>query len=283
MNQRNQMSTPPPSWVYPVTTDVSPRQVVLQPQDSLISSQGDVTVEMGNEQQQENEHALSRAESLDDPARILWITGELEAGFASLAQVPPVVSIFGSARTSSGTPDYEAAVTTARLLAQAGFGIITGGGPGIMEAANKGGREGGGYSIGCTIQLERVEPPNPFVTVSVPFRYFFVRKTMFVKYSHAFICFPGGFGTADELFDALNLIQQRKISLFPVILFRSSYWGGLMDWMREAMLKEGKISPGDVDVVRVSDDPAEVCGIVCQHYAQTRQNPAASVHDQSIR
>ncbi|GAC1309895.1 MAG: hypothetical protein NVSMB27_47020 [Ktedonobacteraceae bacterium] len=152
-----------------------------------------------------------------------------------------------------------------------------------MEAANKGACEGGGDSIGCTIQLERAEPPNPYVTVSLPFRYFFVRKTMFVKYSHAFICFPGGFGTADELFDALNLIQQQKLSSFPVILFGSRYWGGLINWIRETMLEEGKISPQDVNLLRVSDDPEEVCYIVCQHYAHVLQNPTADAHDQSIR
>ncbi|HEX6556421.1 MAG TPA: TIGR00730 family Rossman fold protein [Ktedonobacteraceae bacterium] len=193
---------------------------------------------------------------------------EFVYGFDALAHVPPCVTIFGSARTHPDAPAYAAAVETARLLAKAGFGIITGGGPGIMEAANKGAQEGGNLSIGCNIELPFEQAPNPYLDISLDFRYFFVRKTMFVKYSNAFIIFPGGFGTMDELFEALTLIQTKKVSNFPVILYGSKYWEGLLNWIRMTMLEEEKVSEDDVALLRISDDPQEICDIVCDAYRE---------------
>ena len=192
-----------------------------------------------------------------DPWRVQRITAEIVEGFDRLASVQRGVSIFGSARTSPSDPHYKAAVETARRLAKAGYTIITGGGPGIMEAANHGARLGKGRSIGCNIELPFEQAPNPYVDTLVNFRYFFVRKTMFIKYSSAFVVFPGGFGTLDEAFEALTLIQTGKIYLFPVVFFGSEYWGGLVDWLRERVLAEKKISPGDMDLLTVTDDPRE--------------------------
>ena len=183
-------------------------------------------------------------------------------------------------------PAYAAAVETARLLAKAGFGIITGGGPGIMEAANKGAQEGGNISIGCNIELPFEQKPNPYLDISLDFRYFFVRKTMFVKYAEAFVIFPGGFGTMDELFEALTLIQTKKVNHFPVILYDSRYWGGLIAWIRDCMLTSEKIFPEDAGLLRLSDDPQEICKIVIEayqeEYCQERANPADH-REQSIR
>lgn len=163
---------------------------------------------------------------------------------------------------------YQATVETARLLAVAGLVVITGGGPGIMEAGNKGARVGGGLSVGLNIELPFEQDSNGYVDVPIDFRYFFVRKTMFVKYAQAFVIFPGGFGTLDELFEALTLIQTQKISNFPVILFGSVYWSGLLTWLRETMLAEGKISPGDLDLMVVSDSPEEVRDLILQALAK---------------
>ncbi|GCE21747.1 hypothetical protein KDK_55470 [Dictyobacter kobayashii] len=157
------------------------------------------------------------------------------------------------------------------MLAQAGFGVITGGGPGIMEAANKGAQEGGNLSIGCNIELPFEQASNPYLDISLDFRYFFVRKTLFMKYSSAFIIFPGGFGTMDELFEALTLIQTQKVSNFPIILYGSSYWNGLMSWLRETMLAVENISPKDLDLLLVSDDPQEICTLVCDAYQRNSQ------------
>jgi len=200
-----------------------------------------------------------------DSWRVLRITSEFVEGFDSLADVYPAVSIFGSARTELADRYYDAAVKTAELLARAGFAIITGGGPGIMEAANKGARQGGGLSVGCNIELPFEQEINRYVDRAMTFRYFFVRKTMFVKYSEAFITFPGGFGTLDELFGALTLIQTKKISNFPVILYGSEYWGGLIDWMRERLLTENKINQEDVDSIYISDDPVHVRDIILRY------------------
>src|SRR5262249_31738564 len=155
-------------------------------------------------------------------------------------------AIFGSARTREDDPMYQAAREIGALLANIGFAVITGGGPGIMEGANRGARDAGGLSIGCNIELPQEQGINPYVDVAINFRYFFVRKTMFVKYSEGFIIFPGGFGTVDELFEALTLIQTGKIEHFPVVLFGSSYWNGLVDWLKQIMLAEGKVSPEDL-------------------------------------
>jgi uncharacterized protein (TIGR00730 family) len=197
-----------------------------------------------------------------DPWRVFRIMGEFVEGFDTLANVGPAVAIFGSARVLPDDAQYAAAQQTAALLAQAGFAVITGGGPGLMEAANRGAQEAGGISIGCNIELPFEQGTNAWVEISVNFRYFFVRKTMFVKYSEAFIIFPGGFGTMDELFEALTLIQTGKIRNFPVILFGSEYWAGLLDWIRTVMLEEGKISPRDVDLLFVTDSPEEAVRVI---------------------
>jgi len=203
--------------------------------------------------------------------RVLRITSEFVAGFDHLAEVYPAVSIFGSARTQLANDYYNAAVKTAELIGKAGFAIITGGGPGIMEAANKGAKQGGALSIGCNIQLPFEQVLNPFCDKSMTFRYFFVRKTMFIKYSEAFITFPGGFGTLDELFGALVLIQTKKISNFPVILFGSEYWAGLIDWMRARVLAENNITPEDVDNIHIVDEPERVRDIVVAYFEQTKK------------
>jgi uncharacterized protein (TIGR00730 family) len=197
-----------------------------------------------------------------DTWRVFRIMGEFVEGFDDLASVTRGVSIFGSARTPPDNPQYKAAQETAALLARAGFTVITGGGPGIMEAANRGAFEAGGISIGCNIELPFEQKPNPYLTRVMNFRYFFVRKTMFVKYSSAFIIFPGGFGTLDELFEALTLIQTRKIKNFPVILFDSNYWSGLLKWTEDLMLKEGKINDNDVRLLHMTDSPSEVVEII---------------------
>ena len=199
---------------------------------------------------------------VSDPWRVLRIMGEFVWGFDNLADVRDGVSIFGSARTRPDSPEYQAAVDTARLLAEAGICVITGGGPGIMEAANRGAKEAGGLSIGCNIELPFEQGANPYVDTLINFRYFFVRKTMFVKYSSAFVIFPGGFGTLDEAFEALTLIQTGKIYQFPVILFGRHYWAGLIRWIQSRVLVEQKISPGDMDLILMTDDPKEAAQIV---------------------
>jgi len=192
-----------------------------------------------------------------DPWRVMRIMGEFIEGFDTMASVNKAVTIFGSARIGPDDPQYAAAEAVARLLAEAGFAIITGAGPGIMEAANKGAKEGGGRSIGCNIELPFEQGANPYVDTLINFKYFFVRKTMFIKYSSAFIIFPGGFGTLDELFEALTLIQTGKIYQFPVILFGRYYWAGLMRWLQARVLGEGKIAEGDMNLMLITDDPAE--------------------------
>jgi len=212
-----------------------------------------------------------------DTWRVMRIMGEFIEGFDNLATVERGVSIFGSARTAPDDPQYLAAQETARLLALAGFSIITGAGPGIMEAANKGAKEGGGRSIGCNIELPFEQGANPYVDTLVNFRYFFVRKTMFIKYSSAFIIFPGGFGTLDEAFEALTLIQTGKIYQFPVILFGRHYWAGLVRWLQSRVLAERKISPGDMDLLLLTDDPAEAAHAVIEAYNAANQTPLTGV------
>ena len=197
-----------------------------------------------------------------DTWRVFRIMGEFVEGFDELATVARGVSIFGSARTSADDPDYRAAQETGALLSQAGFSVITGGGPGIMEAANRGAYEACGVSIGCNIELPFEQKPNPYQSRSLTFKYFFVRKTMFVKYSTAFVIFPGGFGTLDELFEALTLIQTRKIRNFPVILYGREFWGGMMDWLGDKMLATKKIDEGDLRMLHLTDSPAEIVDII---------------------
>ena len=202
-----------------------------------------------------------------DPWRVLRITSEVIDGFDALAPITKGVSIFGSARTSPDDPQYKQAREVARLLAEAGFSVITGAGPGIMEAANRGARDGGGHSVGCNIELPFEQGANPYVDTLVNFRYFFVRKTMFIKYSNAFIIFPGGFGTLDELFEALTLIQTGKIYRFPVILFGRHYWAGLVRWLQSRVAGESKINAGDLDLMVLTDDPAEAARVVINAHA----------------
>jgi uncharacterized protein (TIGR00730 family) len=190
--------------------------------------------------------------------------GEFVSGFETMAEIGPAVTIFGSARVKAGHPQYEAAVETARLMGEAGYAIITGGGPGIMEAGNRGARKAGAQSIGLNIELPFEQGSNRFVDIPIDFHYFFVRKTVFVKYAQAFVIFPGGFGTMDELFEALTLIQTGKIQNFPVVLFGSDYWDGLLNWLREIMITEGKIAPEDVDLLMVTDSPAEVRDMIIE-------------------
>lgn len=205
-----------------------------------------------------------------DTWRVFRIMGEFVEGFDELASLTRGISVFGSARTKPDDPFYKAAEHTAALLAREGFAVITGGGPGLMEAANKGAFEAGGLSIGCNIELPFEQGANRYLTRSLTFRYFFVRKMMFVKYSLGFIIFPGGFGTLDELFEALTLIQTRKIRNFPVVLFGSEYWNGLMNWIRDCAMKEGKVSEQDLKLLHMTDSPAEVVQIVVNSQSSLR-------------
>ena len=211
-----------------------------------------------------------------DPWRVFRIMGEFVEGFDELATLTRGIAIFGSARTPSDDPDYKAAQETGALLANQGFAVITGGGPGIMEAANRGAFEAGGLSIGCNIELPFEQRPNQYQTLSLTFKYFFVRKMMFVKYSLAFVIFPGGFGTFDELFEALTLIQTKKIRNFPIVLFGTEYWSGLLKWFGDAVLPGGKISNHDMEMFHVTDSPAEVVEIV------TRAQSTLSALDAAI-
>ncbi|HEY5491932.1 MAG TPA: TIGR00730 family Rossman fold protein [Gemmatimonadaceae bacterium] len=197
-----------------------------------------------------------------DTWRVMRIMGEFIEGFDKLAGVDKGVTFFGSARTAPDDPYYVAATQTAKLLAEQGFAIITGAGPGIMEAANKGAQDGEGHSIGCNIQLPFEQGSNPYVDTLIDFRYFFVRKTMFIKYSIGYVIFPGGFGTLDELFEAVTLIQTGKISQFPVVLFGTHYWAGLVRWIQSRVLGEKKISPGDLDLLVITDDPKEAADVI---------------------
>jgi uncharacterized protein (TIGR00730 family) len=200
-----------------------------------------------------------------DPWRALRILAEFVEGFEALAGVGPAVSVFGSARTPEGHPQYELARQVGAELAKSGFAVITGGGPGAMEAANRGAHEQGGLSIGCNIELPHEQHANPFVDLSVEFHYFLARKTMFVKYSDAFVIMPGGFGTLDELFEALTLIQTGKIRNFPVVLMGHAYWDGLLTWLRDVQLPAGAIGAADLELLRITDDPAEAAAIISDY------------------
>lgn len=200
--------------------------------------------------------------TLKDPWRVFRIMGEFVDGFDALARIGPAVSIFGSARTRRSDPDYQAATETGRLLAEAGFAVITGAGPGIMEAANKGARQGNGLSIGLNIELPFEQGINRYVDLSLTFRYFFVRKTMFVRYSEGFVIFPGGFGTMDELFEALTLIQTGKVHNFPLVIFNTRYHSSLMRWLQNHMVSQDKISPDDLDIISTADTPEQAVQII---------------------
>jgi len=196
--------------------------------------------------------------SAQESWRMFHIMAEFVEGFDALARYHPAVSIFGSTRANPEDEVYQKAERIGRLLAENGFSVITGGGPGAMEAANKGASLAGGKSIGLNIELPLEQKPNPYANITLRYRYFFVRKVMFVKYAVAYIILPGGFGTMDELFESVTLIQTQKIKPFPVILVGSNYWKGLLDWIKEVVLKEGRISPTDLDILQLIDDPEEI-------------------------
>jgi uncharacterized protein (TIGR00730 family) len=201
-----------------------------------------------------------------DPWRVLRIQGEFVYGFTALAEVGAGVAIFGSARIKSDHPHYAAARELGHKLADAGFAIITGGGPGIMEAANRGAQEAGGLSVGCRIELPFEEAANPYVNLAINFRYFFVRKTMFVKYAEGFVIFPGGFGTLDELFEALTLVQTQRIHRFPIVLYDSTFWAKLLDWIKSSQIAQGMISPEDLNLLVVTDEIDEIRDIMVDCY-----------------
>jgi hypothetical protein len=197
-----------------------------------------------------------------DPWRVLRIQAEFVEGFGALAEVPSAVTVFGSARTGRDHPEYQVGRDLGGALAEAGFAVITGGGPGAMEAVNRGCSEAGGFSIGLGIELPFEQGLNPWVDLGVNFRYFFVRKTMFIKYSQAFICLPGGFGTLDELFEALTLVQTKKVTKFPVVLFGKSYWQGLYDWVKNSVLEGGKVGEKDLALLHLTDDIEDAVRVV---------------------
>jgi hypothetical protein len=197
------------------------------------------------------------------------IQSEFVEGFGALAELGPAISLFGSARSKPGAPDYEAAVKIGRELVEAGFAVITGGGPGIMEAGNKGADEAGGISVGLGIELPFEQGLNDYVNLGINFRYFFARKTMFVKYAQGFIVLPGGFGTFDELFESLTLVQTRVVTQFPVVLIGHSYWDGLVDWLRDTVVADGKLSQTDLGLFTVTDDPSEAVRFVSEHARAT--------------
>ncbi|KWW99259.1 Uncharacterized protein LI90_893 [Carbonactinospora thermoautotrophica] len=199
-----------------------------------------------------------------DPWRVLRIQSEFVEGFGMLAELGPAVSVFGSARLGRHTPEYATAEKLGRALAEAGYAVITGGGPGLMEAANKGASEAGGVSVGLGIELPFEQGINKWVDIGINFRYFFVRKMMFVKYAQGFVGLPGGFGTMDELFEALTLVQTKKVTAFPIVLIGSAYWEGLLDWIRETMVTQGTVSPVDLDLISVTDDVEDAVRIIQQ-------------------
>jgi uncharacterized protein (TIGR00730 family) len=259
-NKRSTPAEPPPQPPIPVT------EFNLKPDETT-----------------EDERLLQRVETRVSPARttdawrVFRIMGEFVEGFDKLARLGPAVTIFGSARTVQTDPQYAAARQTARQLAEAGFAVITGGGPGIMEAANRGALDGKGESVGCNIELPFEQGMNEYVSTAVNFHYFFVRKTMFMKYAEAFIIFPGGFGTMDELFEALTLIQTGKVRNFPVVLFGVSYWSGLLNWLRDTMLAEGKIKIEDLDRLVVTDSPDEAVRVIIDCYGEVNDTGRQTV------
>ena len=209
-----------------------------------------------------------------DPWRVLRIQGEFVEGFDALAEIPKAVTVFGSARTDPHSPGYRLGRELGTALVQAGYAVITGGGPGTMEAGNRGASESGGYSVGLGIELPFEQRLNHWVDLGINFRYFFVRKTMFVKYSQALVCLPGGFGTLDELFEALTLVQTRKVTRFPIILLGVDYWSGLLEWIRNTVLPGGKISESDLALINCTDSVAEAVAIIAASAQQPRSSGA---------
>ena len=221
-----------------------------------------------------DQHLLDERGSADwlhtDPWRVMRIQSEFIEGFGLLAELPKAVSVFGSARTPSDHPEYALARDIGAALAEDGYAVITGGGPGTMEAANRGAFEAGGTSVGLGIELPFEQRLNDWVNIGLNFRYFFARKTMFVKYAQAFVIMPGGFGTLDEMFEALTLVQTQKVTRFPVVLVGSAYWQGLLDWLRASALAEGKINAVDLDLLCVTDDVDELIG----HIRRSAKKPS---------
>ncbi|GEL95698.1 TIGR00730 family Rossman fold protein [Cellulomonas composti] len=221
-----------------------------------------------------DQRLLNRTDDTDwlhgDPWRVMRIQSEFVEGFGALAEVGPAVSVFGSARTRAGSPEYELATDVAARLVEAGYAVITGGGPGIMEAANKGAKTAGGVSIGLGIELPFEHGMNDFVDLGVNFRYFFARKTMFVKYSEGFVVLPGGFGTLDELFEALTLVQTQKVVQFPIVLVGRAHWRGLLDWLNATLLEQGLISGSDVELVKLVDTAEEAVTEVIRRGVELR-------------
>ncbi len=223
---------------------------------------------------------LSAEEKTEDLEQdIAVIAQEFREGFEAVDKIDqPAVTIFGSARISEGNPVYEQAREAGRRFAELGWAVVTGGGPGVMEAANRGAKEGGGLSVGFNIQLPHEQRPNPYLDISLTFRHFYARKTMFVKVAEGFVVFPGGFGTVDELFEALTLIQTGKVFHFPVVLYGTDYWGELIDWIKGELLADGMISPEDLDLLSVTDDLDEAVDRVREGYGRrSAETPAAPV------
>jgi uncharacterized protein (TIGR00730 family) len=210
-----------------------------------------------------------------DPWRVLRILSEFVEGFDALNGVGPAVTVFGSARATEDDPYYAAGEAVGAALARRGFAVITGGGPGIMEAVNKGCHDAGGLSVGCNIELPHEQSLNKYVDLGVEFRYFFVRKNMFVKYARGFVIFPGGFGTLDELFESLTLAQTGKIEHFPIVLFGTPYWSGLLDWMRKVVLPSGAIAPDDLKLMTLTDDPEEAAAMATKPVPVSVEDPRA--------
>jgi uncharacterized protein (TIGR00730 family) len=213
-----------------------------------------------------------------DPWRVLRIQSEFVEGFGLLAELPRAVSVFGSARTARDHPEYAAGQALGSALARAGFAVITGGGPGVMEAVNRGASEAGGVSVGLGIELPFEQRLNDWVDIGLNFRYFFARKTMFVKYAQAFVILPGGFGTLDELFEAVTLVQTRKVTRFPVILFGTDYWAGLISWIRDTLVPAGKANPADVELLTLTDDVDEAVKLIVEAGA-TLENAVRPEYD----
>lgn len=223
----------------------------------------------------QHERDLWQERRIKDLWRVFRIMGEFVEGFETMSEIGPCVSIFGSARTKPGDKYYELGVQTSKELVKRGFGVITGGGPGIMEAGNKGAKEAGGLSVGLNINIPHEQGSNPYIDHDklVTFDFFFVRKVMFTKYAQGYVVLPGGFGTLDELFEALTLIQTDKSVKFPVILMGSTFWGGLVDWLRETMLAAGNISESDLDLFKICDDPAEAAQLLADFYKDHSMAP----------
>ncbi|TDE97527.1 TIGR00730 family Rossman fold protein [Occultella glacieicola] len=234
-----------------------------------------------------DERLLEPAEGADwlhmDPWRVMRIQAEFVEGFGALAELGPAISVFGSARFKPADPEYALAIEVARHIVEAGYAVITGGGPGVMEGANKGAHEAGGTSVGLGIELPFEQGMNEYVDLGVNFRYFFARKTMFVKYAEGFIVLPGGFGTLDELFEALTLVQTTKVKRFPIVLIGTTFWAGLIDWMQNTLVERGTISAHDPDLLHLTDDPREAVEIVLNANRSRRREELAAAQAAASR